>query len=263
MQRLRRASLTVLVLAVITVPVLAQTGADAKRLRLGVEGAYPPFSEVGPDGRLKGFDIDMALALCERIGVQCTLVQQEWDGMIPALNARKFDAIIASMAITEERQRQVAFSAPYYSTPVRWIARLGSLPGVAPAQLKGKRIGVQRSSIHDRYVTQMVPGAEVVRYARQDDVYLDLAAGRVDLVLGDSVAADLGFLKRPAGKGFGFVGAAVEHPIFGQGAGIAVRKADAALAERFSAAIRAMRADGSYQKIQSRYFDFDIYGGKP
>lgn len=257
----RRAACLTLVLAAAWPGLsLAQNAATAPTLRLGVEGAYPPFSEIGPDGKLKGFDIDMAQALCAKLGVTCTLVQQEWDGMIPALNARKFDAIIASMAITEERQRQVAFSAPYYSTPVRWVARAGSVAGTSPAQLKGKRVGVQRSSIHDRYATQQVPGIEVVRYAKQDDVFLDLAAGRIDLVLSDSVAADLGFLKRPAGKGFAFVGAPVEHPIFGQGAGIAVRKADAALAQRFSEAIRALRADGTYQKIQARYFDFDVYG---
>jgi len=106
----------------------------------------------------------------------------------------------------------------------------------------------------------MVPGAEVVRYARQDDVFLDLAAGRLDLVLCDSVAADLGFLKRQAGKGFGFVGAAVEHPIFGQGAGIAVRKADTALQAKFNTAIAAIRANGVYKKINDKYFDFDVYG---
>jgi arginine/ornithine transport system substrate-binding protein len=234
---------------------------DWKKVRIGVEGAYPPFSEVGTDGKLKGFDIDMAMALCAEMKAECQLVQQEWDGMIPALQARKFDAIIASMAITEERKKQVNFTNKYYNTPARLIGRATLPHDISPAALKGKKIGVQRSTIHDRYATATYKDSEIVRYAKQDDVFLDLSSGRLDAALCDSVAADLGFLKKPAGKGFGFIGQPIDDPVFfGTGSGIAVRKADTDLQARFNAAIVAIRANGAWKKIADKYFDFDVYG---
>ncbi len=233
---------------------------DWKKVRIGVEGAYPAFSEVGPDGKLKGFDIDIALALCAQIKAECTLVQQEWDGMIPALQSRKFDAIIASMAITEERRKVVNFTDKYMNTPARLVAKADLRFEPTPAGLKGKRIGVQRSTIHDRFVTETFKDSEIVRYAKQDEAYLDLAAGRVDVLMADSVAVDGGFLKKPQGKGFAFFGPSFNDPkYFGYGAGIAVRKADTDLQARFNAAIPAIRANGTYKKIQDKYFDFDVY----
>lgn len=240
-------------------PALAQAP-DWKKVRIGVEGAYPPFSEVGTDGKLKGFDIDMAFALCAEMKAECTLVQQEWDGMIPALQARKFDAIIASMAITPERQKQVNFSNKYYNTPPAFIGK-GAPRDVSPAAFKGLKIGVQRTTAHDRYATQYYKDSQIVRYAKQDEAFLDLAAGRVDVILCDSVAASFGFLKKPEGKGFAMLGYPVDDPaIFGTGSGIAIRKADTALVEKFNAAITAVRTKGVFKKIQDKYFDFDVYG---
>ncbi len=226
-----------------------------------MEGAYPPFSEVGPDGKLKGFDIDMAHALCAEMKAECTLVQQEWDGMIPALNARKFDAIIASMAATDERRKSVNFSDKYYNTPARLVAKAGTKLEASAAGLKGKKIGVQRSTIHDRFATDTFKDSEIVRYAKADEVYLDLAAGRIDVAMGDSVAIDGGFLKKPQGQGYAFFGPPYNDvKYFGTGSSIAVRKADEALAQKFNAAIKAIRANGAYKKIQDKYFDFDVYG---
>jgi len=235
--------------------------ADWSKLRIGVEGAYPPFSEVGPDGKLKGFDIDIAFALCTQMKAQCTLVQQDFDGMIPALQARKFDAIIASMSITPERQQSVNFSDKYYSTPARLVAKGGSKLQTTPEGLKGRKIGVQRSTIHDRYASDMFKGAEIVRYTKQDEVFLDLAAGRIDATLVDSVAADAVLLKTPAGKGFGFVGPTyTDVKYFGIGAGVAIRKSDTDLQAKFNEALKAIRANGTYKKIEAKYFDFDVYG---
>jgi len=234
---------------------------DWKKIRIGVEGAYPPFSEVGPDGKLKGFDIDIAMALCAEMKAECTLVPQEWDGIIPALQSRKFDAIIASMAITEERLKVVNFTAKYYNTPSRLVAKADAKLDASAAGLKGKRIGVQRSTIQDRFATATFTQSEIVRYAKADEVYLDLAAGRVDVVMGDSVAIDGGFLKKPEGKGYAFFGPAYnDAAFFGSGSSIALRKADDALAAKFNAAIKALRAGGGYKKIQDKYFDFDVYG---
>jgi arginine/ornithine transport system substrate-binding protein len=257
---------TVLAATLAALLSLAGTSASAqapdwKKIRIGVEGAYPPFSEVGTDGKLKGFDIDIAYALCAEMKAECVLVQQEWDGMIPSLQARKFDAIIASMAITEERKKSVAFTNKYYNTPAWLVARAGTPADQSAAAWKGKKIGVQRTTTHDRYVTEHFKDSEIVRYAKQDEVFLDLAAGRIDAAMCDSVAADLGFLKKPAGKGFARVGAPIDDPaIFGIGSGIALRKTDTALLQKLNAAIAAIRANGTYKKIQDRYFDFDIFG---
>jgi arginine/ornithine transport system substrate-binding protein len=249
-----------LILALAAVPGHAQAP-DWKKVRIGVEGAYPPFSEVGPDGKLKGFDIDIAQALCAEIKAECTLVQQEWDGIIPALQSRKFDAIVASMAITEERLKVVNFTNKYYNTPSRLVAKAGTTLQPTPEGLKGKRIGVQRSTIQDRFVTATFTGSEIVRYAKADEVYLDLAAGRVDAVFSDMLAVDGGFLKKPQGKGFAFFGPGFDDAkFFGTGIGIAVRKADTALQQKLNAAITAIRANGVYKKINDKYFDFDVYG---
>lgn len=257
---LKRRSLALLITLAAAAGTATAQAPDWKKVRIGVEGAYPPFSEVGPDGKLKGFDIDIALALCAQIKAECTLVQQEWDGMIPALQSRKFDAIIASMAITDERKKVVNFTDKYMNTPAKLVARADVKFEPTPAGLKGKRIGVQRSTIHDRFVTETFKDSEIVRYAKQDEAYLDLAAGRVDVLMADSVAVDGGFLKKPQGKGFAFFGPSFNDPkYFGYGAGIAVRKADTELQAKFNAAIPAIRANGSYKKIQDKYFDFDVY----
>jgi arginine/ornithine transport system substrate-binding protein len=239
----------------------AALAADALKIRIGVEGAYPPFSSVGPDGKLKGFDIDIAHALCAEMKAQCTLVQQDFDGMIPALQARKFDIIIASLSITPERKKVVDFSDKYYKTPARFVTRAGNGLEVSAAGLKGKKIGVQRATIHDRFATDQFKQSEIVRYAKQDEVFLDLVAGRIDGTLVDSVAADEGFLKLPAGKGFAFAGPVfTDETYFGTGAGIAMRQGDTAMRERLNAAIKAIRANGVYKKIQDTYFGFDVYG---
>jgi arginine/ornithine transport system substrate-binding protein len=239
----------------------AAHAADPAKLRVGVEGAYPPFSSVGADGKIVGFDIDIANALCTEMKAQCTLVQQDFDGMIPGLQAKKLDIVIASLSITPERQKVVDFSDKYYQTPARLIAKAGTAIDGTPASFKGKKIGVQRSTIHDRYVTTKFAGASVVRYTKQDEVFLDLATGRIDATLVDSVAGNEGFLKTPAGKGYAFTGPTYDDPaFFGSGAGVALRKGETALRDKLNAAIKAIRANGVYKKIESQYFDFDVYG---
>ena len=261
MNSIRR--LVVVTLCFASLPGLA-SAADPVTLRVGVEGAYPPFSSLGTDGKLKGFDIDIAHAVCERLKVQCVLVQAEFDAMIPALRAKKFDAIVASMSITPERLKAVDFSDKYYSTPTRFVVRSDSRLDISADGLKGRKIGVQRTTIQDRYATATFKGSEIVRYGKQDEVFLDLVNGRIEGVLVDSVAADQGFLKTPSGKGFVFRGPVYDDPVFfGTGAGIAVRKGDTALRDKINAALAAIRADGSYKKLNDRYFDFDVYGAEP
>jgi len=235
---------------------------DWKKVRIGVEGAYPPFSYVTPEGELAGFDIDIAKALGAAMGAEVELVAQDWDGIIPALLAKKYDAIIASMSITEERKKKVGFTNKYYNTPAKFVCKKGAMAEFSRDNIKGKKVGVQRATIHDNYLTDNYGNdVEVVRYGTQDEAYLDLVAGRVDLLLADSVALSDGFLKKPEGKDFQFIDPDLSDPKwFGNGAGIAIRKEDKDLAELFNKAIDKIRADGTYKKIQDKYFDFNVYG---
>jgi polar amino acid transport system substrate-binding protein/arginine/ornithine transport system substrate-binding protein len=241
---------------------VASGSLQAADLRVGVEGAYPPFSWKESDGTLKGFDIDIAEAICAEMGRNCVLVEQDWDGMIPALLAKKFDAIIASMSITEERKKRVDFTIKYYNTPAKFVGKKGSGIEISKSGLAGKRVGLQRGTTHQCFMEKIYPDAELVLYGTQDEVFQDLAIGRIDLQFSDSIAADEGFLKTDAGKDFAFVGGDQhDEECHGPGAGIAVRKSDGALRDELNAAIKALRDKGIYQKINARYFDFDIFGG--
>ncbi|MBT8766793.1 ABC transporter substrate-binding protein [Metapseudomonas boanensis] len=242
---------------------LAAIAEDAKPLRIGIEAAYPPFAYKTPDGKITGFDYDIGNALCAEMKVECKWVEQEFDGLIPALKVRKFDAVLSSLSITEERLKSVDFTKKYYHTPARLAMKDGSVISDPLVDLKGKKVGVQRASIYDRYATDVFApaGVEVVRYSSQNEIFLDLAAGRLDATLADVVNIDDGFLKTDAGKGFALVGPAFnEKKYFGEGAGIAVRKGDKALADKISAAIAAIRANGKYKEVQDKYFKFDVYG---
>jgi arginine/ornithine transport system substrate-binding protein len=249
-----------------TVLVLLAAGTvqakEWKKIRVGVEGAYPPFSYTTQDGKLEGFDIDIARALGKAIGVEVKLVPQDWDGIIPALLARKYDAIIASMSITEDRKKKVAFSNKYYQTPAKFVCKKGTVIEWTPEVLKGKTVGVQRATTHDVYISDNYgKDVEIKRYATQDEAYLDIASGRIDFLLADSVVLTDGFLKKPDGKDYEFVGPDLtDVRWFGEGIGIAFRKKDKDLVELFNKAIDQIRADGTYKKINDKYFDFNVFG---
>ena len=248
-------------LAVAGLLALAATSVQADALRVGVEGAYPPFSWKEADGTLKGFDIDFAHEVCKRLGRECVLVEQEWDGMIPALLAKKFDTIIASMSITEERKKKVDFTVKYYNTPAKLVAKKNpGFEGTA-AGLNGKRLGVQRATTHQCSAEKLYPGAELVLYATQDEVWQDLASGRLDAQLSDSLQAYEGFLVLDVGQDFDFLGDALDDvECQGVGAGFAVRKEDSALRDALSKTIQDIRADGTYKVMNDKYFAVDIYG---
>jgi arginine/ornithine transport system substrate-binding protein len=254
---------------VILVAVLAlcwagnASAADAKKkLRIGTEGAYPPFNLVDKKGQVQGFDIDIAKALCKEMGMECEFKVQDWDGLIPGLLAKKFDAIVASMSITDERKQKVDFTNKYYQTPARFVAKKGAGIAVSKEGLKGKTVGVQRATIHENFVRDMFGDAVTIKaYATQDEANMDLVAGRLNLVIADATVLLGGFLNTDAGKGFEFVGPSyVDKKWFGDGVGIAVRKGDNELRQKLNKAIDTIRANGVYQKINAKYFDFDVYG---
>lgn len=235
--------------------------AQAETLRFGIDGNYPPFAKQGADGKLQGFDVDIAMELCKAMKVTCQIVPQDWDGLIPALNANKFDAILSSMSITEERKRAVDFTNKYYHTPSRMIAKTGTT--VDQNSFKGKKIGVLRASIQEKFAKDYWAknGASLVAYGKVPEAFLDLKSGRIDGVFVDSVVGETDFIKSNQGKGFAFVGPDYNDPkYFGQGAGIAVKKGNKALTERLNKAIDQIRKDGSYKKVQDKYFTFNVYG---
>lgn len=257
MQRRHLIALAALALSVATAQAQAP---EWKKIRIGVEGAYPPFSEVGPDGKLKGFEIDLAMAYCAEMKAECVLVQQDFDGLIPALQAKKIDAIIASMSITDERKKAIAFSKPYYNTPARFAAKADAKLDISAAGLKGKKIGVQRATIHEKFAAETFKQSEIVRYATQDQVFLDLKSGRIDTTVADLVAIDQGFIKTPAGKGFAFVGPSfTDVKYFGTGSGVGMRKADEkTLGKKFNDAVAAIQANGTFKKLNDKYFEYDL-----
>jgi lysine-arginine-ornithine-binding protein len=233
-----------------------------KKLRIGTEGAYPPFNFTDNSGKVVGFDIDIAKALCKEAGVECEFKIQDWDGLIPGLMSKKFDAIVASMSITEERKQKVDFTNKYYQTPARFIVKKGAGITISKEGLKGKTVGVQRATIHENFVRDMFGDAVTVKaYTTLDEADMDLVAGRLDLVVADATVMLGGFLTTDAGKDFEFVGPSyVDQKWFGEGVGIAVRKGDNELRQKLNKAIDVIRTNGDYQKINAKYFDFDVYG---
>jgi len=234
----------------------AQTAATVK---IGTEGAYPPFNYVEA-GKPTGFDVDIALALCERARLQCEIVIQDWDGMIPALLAHRIDAIVASMSITAERKKRIDFTAKYYDSPNSFMAsKTDRVTDVSPAALAGKVIGVQGSTTHQNYIEAKYKNVELRTYATVDDASADLAIGRIDLVLSDKVLLDAWLKASSDGACCELVGPDLYDPLFGDGQGIGVRKEDSALRDTLNAALAAILADGTYKTINAKYFDFPMY----
>jgi lysine-arginine-ornithine-binding protein len=259
MKTLARVLVTALVVALATGPAAAR---EWKEVRVATEGAYEPFNWVDKDGKLRGFDVDITNALCERMKVKCTIVAQDWDGIIPGLLAKKYDAIVASMSITDERKQKVDFTDRYYKTPARFVAKKGSGLKISKEGLKGKSVGVQRATIHANYLEDNYKDVVTIKqYDTQENANIDLANGRLDAILADSTALLFGFLSKPEGKAFEFVGPDLtDRKWFGDGAGIAIRKEDKDLRDLFNKAIAEIRKDGTYKKINDKYFPFDVYG---
>ncbi|MDP9927923.1 polar amino acid transport system substrate-binding protein/arginine/ornithine transport system substrate-binding protein [Variovorax paradoxus] len=226
--------------------------------RIATEGSYPPWSFKDAQGTLQGWDVDIAKALCEKMKANCEIVAQDWDGIIPGLVARKYDMIVASMAITPQRRERVAFSAKYKDTISRFVARKGAPADVSPAALKGKTIGVQRGSVQAAYLAQNYRSADVKLYDTPQAAELDLVAGRVEYILGNMVTYHVGFLKTPEARDFAFAGPELKGGILGEGNGIAVRKDDGQTLARINAALEAIRADGTYDRITAKYFPFKL-----
>ncbi len=222
--------------------------------------AYAPFWVQDASGKWSGFEVDFIDALFKQMGREYELVPTAWDGIIPALQEGKIDAIMNSMAATEERKQVVDFSDKYYATTVSFYARKGDAFDLSDAGMKGKVVAVQTATAQANWLQQKWPNVEVKQYDTQDNADLDLVSGRVDFGLADTVYTAEGFLKSDAGKDFELKGAPVDDPLIGGSVGVAMRKGDPLLPE-INAAIKALRENGTYKAINDKYFAFDVYGG--
>lgn len=237
--------------------VFAASAAQAETLKIATEGAYPPFNYVDSNNQLHGFDVDIANALCKQMQVECQIVAQDWEGIIPALLAKKYDAVVASMIATDERKKKIAFSNHYYRTPLSVAVAKDSDITDAQTNFKGRTVGAQASSTQAIYAEDHYgpAGADVKFYPTLDEANSDLAAGRVDGVIADKFP--LLAWAESAGKDcckiIGDVNGTTAD------ASIAVRKEDNALRERLNKALDEIVANGTYKQISSRYFAFDIY----
>ncbi len=242
--------------------VLVSAQLVSAEVKIGIAAeAYPPFAEKGADGNWKGWEIEIIDAVCNAMEEQCEIVPVAWDGIIPALLAKKIDAIMASMSITDERMKTIAFSDKYYNTPAVIVATKGSDISGDPASTEGKIVGVQVSTTHANYVEKHLGDTATVKtYSTFDEHNQDLVAGRVDAVVGDSLAMQP-FLTGASGDCCEIKGELVDIEVFGPGVGAGMRKEDSDLAARINAAIQKIRDDGTYDAISKKYFDFDIYGG--
>ena len=234
---------------------------DMQSVKIGTEGAYPPFNSLSASGELEGFDIDIANALCEEAKLKCEFVVQDWDGMIPALLANKFDVIIASMSITDERMEKIDFTNKYYNTPPAIaVPKDSKISGVSNDDLDGVILGSQSSTTHSNYAEEKLGSATMKFYPTPDEYKADVASGRVDAVIDDVVVLS-DWIKSDEGSCCKILGTLTPDPeINGIGAGIGLRKGSDDLKKILNDAIDAIRANGKYKEINDKYFDFDVYG---
>jgi octopine/nopaline transport system substrate-binding protein len=261
---------------------VGSAGAQAqKTVRIATEGAYEPWNFTGPGGQLQGFEIDLANDLCRRMNVKCEITAQDWDGIIPSLQAGKFDAIMAGMSVTDEREKVISFSRAYANAPNGFVvekssplakmpltgerfdlardeaAALKAIEQIKPL-LNGKTIGVQGSTTHASFAEKYFKGtAEIREYKSTEAHDLDLAAGRVDAILADSTTLQ-GTLKKPEFKGYAMVGPNFNGGILGRGVGAGLRKADTELKGQFDKAVQEAIADGTVKKLSEKWFGLDI-----
>lgn len=232
--------------------------AQAKDIVIATEGAYPPFNYVDSNNELHGFDVDIANALCEKMQVKCKIVAQDWEGIIPGLLAKKYDAVIASMVPTPERLEMVDFTDRYYTTKLAIaVAKDSSIQDTSVDALKGKNLGAQAGSTQAVYAEDnYAPGGVNLKlYPTPEEANSDLKNGRLDAVIHDKFPL-LSWLENNGKDCCKLLG---ELDNSQEPTSIAIRKNSEELKQQFNQAIKDIRADGTYEKIVKKYFKDDIY----
>ena len=240
--------------------VASTASVDIIRLGFATE-PYPPFATLDATGQVTGWEVDIANAVCAEAKLDCEIVTTSWDGIIPALMAEKIDVIAASLSINEERQKVIDFSDKYYQTGAALVAAKGIGMAPTPEGIAGKTIGVQSGSVHQAYALKYFSNAKIREYQTQDEANQDVFSGRLDGTLADVMVLD-DFLVSDEGviccENAGLV--ANDEAVLGLGIGFGLRKDNDALREKLNSSLAAIRANGTYDAITARYFDFNIYG---
>lgn len=217
-------------------------------IKIATESSYKPFSYTDADGKLIGYEIELAEAMCAQMKADCDIISQDWDGLIPGLNAQKFDAIMAGISITPERQEVIEFSDPYFHTSIILIGKKGD--NVSIDALKGQPIASQRATVASEYLQDKHADADIKLYDTQDNAYLDLTSGRVRAMMSDKVSG-MDWLKTPAGKDYEVKGQEITTDKDAMGIGF--RKGDPLVA-KFNKALAEIKANGTYDQISGSYF---------
>jgi len=228
-------------------------------LKFATEAAYPPYNFMGQNGKIEGFDVDIGMAACKKMQRKCEFVQQDWDGIVAGLFTKKYDAIFSSMGITEERKKQILFTEPYHRPAGSFVGKADQSPKFDDLSLGGLSIGVI-PGIYECHIKKAYPQAKLTVYPNADAIYLDLASGRIDLAFNGVVATNTSFLNTEEGKGFSLLGEKVKsNECLGEGAGVGLRPEQEELKLALDKAFKELRADGTYQEINAKYFPFDVY----
>lgn len=234
------------------------TGGDV--LKIATEGAYAPFNFTNPDGSLGGFDVDVANALCDKMQVKCEIGAQEWDGIIPALMTGKYDAIVSAMSVTPERSQQVSFTQPYFVNTLVFLAKSDkNFDPNNQADIDGNSIAAQRSTISSQWLEKTHPNAKARLYDTLDNAFMDLGAGRADVMVSDKLPA-LTWLKTDLAKDFVIKGNDID---INDEMAIAVRKDDTALLDRINKALTELKADGTYEALVVKHFGEEMKSNIP
>jgi lysine/arginine/ornithine transport system substrate-binding protein len=234
----------------------------AGTLHYGLEAQYPPFESKSASGELQGLDIDIGNAVCAELKMKCEWTESSFDGIIPALQARKFDVINSAMNVTAKRREVIDFTNIIYKVPTQLVAKAGIGLMPTPESLKGKNIGVLQGSTQETYAKARWAnnGVTVTTYQDQNQIYTDLQSGRIDGTLVLAAAGQSGFLSKPDGAGFGFAGGPVDDDaILGSGIAFGIRKDDVALKERLNKAIAKLQSSGAIKSLAKKYLgDIDV-----
>ena len=275
---IKRSFLTLVTFLLMTIS-FAYAG-DWSKIKIGTEGAYPPWNGTNAAGELEGAEIDLVFDLCKRMKAECELVAQDWDGIIPALQNGKYDAIMAGMSITAERMEVINFSQGYANEPASFSVlkssplaslkfsgkvNMDALDGKSKKllkslkkTLKGATVGVQGSTTHENFVKQVLGDTVTMKsYDTQENLELDLSVGRIDAALSDQGSMEK-FMESDNGKNIAFIGPGLGGGPFGGGVGVGLRKTDTDLLEMFNKAIDGARADGTLAKHFTKWFGKDI-----
>lgn len=243
-----------------------QAWATEGELAIGTEGAYPPWSMADANGKVTGFDADVGNLICAKLALKCRFVVQAFDGLIPALNAKRFDVIISGMSITDERKKEIGFSVGYAELAnVFTVPKSSELMAIKDQaallkSLAGKKIGAQTGTTHANYLMKNVPDADIRTYDTLDQMQIDLASGRIDAGFAD-ISAIQDFLAKPEGKDFGIVDVSIKSSsdrTLGEGIGVGIRHDDTELKTKIDKALCELVADGSVGKASQVWFKSDI-----